>query len=163
MISLVEERTVLNERPQTDQEWEALFAAYDIRPVLSAMRAAGEPDLGRIDWARYSHWFGTAAEVPDLLHVMAGPDPDAASKALSRLSSGLVHQLCTSAPAALAVPFLLRIAADPRAPHRRDVLSLAWWAGHRVNFTVEKRSTLFQVSCPPGVAKSGPGLGGRAD
>jgi len=127
MISLVEERTVLNERPQTDQEWEALFAAYDIRPVLSAMRAAGEPDLGRIDWARYSHWFGTAAEVPDLLHVMAGPDPDAASKALSRLSSGLVHQLCTSAPAALAYRF--RYASRLTRAHRIGGTCCRWRGG----------------------------------
>lgn len=137
-------------RPRTEEEWESFWAYYDVRPVLAEMRAGGEPDLGSIAWGRFHHWHGPAADVPGLLETIAGPDPQLALAALRRLSGRLVHQRCTSGPAALAVPFLLRIAAHPTTHHRDLVLSLAAWAGHRVNHVVETRLTLFRVADLPG-------------
>lgn len=145
-------------QPRTDEEWEAFWAYFDVRPVLAEMRVAGEPDLGRVEWGRFHHWHGPADDVPGLLEAVAGPDPQAALVALRRLSGQLVHQRCTSGPAALAVPFLLRIAARATTHHRASVLSLAARAGHRVNFVVETRSTLFRVGNLPGevrIAASG--------
>lgn len=127
-----------------------MWAYYDVRPVLEALRAAGEPELHCVDWGRFHHWHGPADNVPGLLAAIAGRDPVAADNALRGLWDNVVHQRCTSGPAALAVPFLLRIAAEPATHHRDMVLALAAWAGHRVNYTRETRSTLFRVGNLPG-------------
>lgn len=121
----------------------------EIRHVLAAMRAAGEPDVAFVDWSSFHHWYGPADEVPGLLRASSSRDPRTAHDALRRLSSLVVDSLCTSPAAALAVPFLVRIAADPDAHPRADALMLAARAGRRVNFAVETRATLFRVGYAP--------------
>lgn len=148
--------------PRTDEEWESLWASYDVRPVLAELRAAGEFDLDRVEWGRFHHWYGAADDVPGLLRALAGPDPEKAGNVRWTLWETVVHQGGTSGPAALAVPFLLRIAADPAVCHRSSALALAAWAGHRVNFVVETRSTLFQVGYPLGEIRIG-ASGERSD
>ncbi|MFD3730740.1 HEAT repeat domain-containing protein [Streptomyces sp. NPDC058632] len=81
--------------------------------------------LGAVDWAGLKHNYGSAEDVPGLLHRCAGPDPTDAEEAAGELLNLLFHQggwICSAAPAAL--PFLLRLAADPQVPSRRTLLEL---------------------------------------
>lgn len=81
--------------------------------------------LGAVDWAGLEHNYGSAEDVPGLLHRCAGPDPTNAEEAAGELLNLLFHQggwICSAASAAL--PFLLHLAADPHAPSRRTVLEL---------------------------------------
>ncbi len=91
--------------------------------------------LEAIDWAGLEHNYGSAEDVPGLLHRCAGPDPEDAGEAAFELLNLLFHQggwICSAAPAAL--PFLLRLAAAPRVLCRPVVLELvarlAAEAGH---------------------------------
>ncbi|MBB4742383.1 hypothetical protein BJY16_005842 [Actinoplanes octamycinicus] len=163
MINGVDKDAQPDNRRRTEEEWDALFVANDVRVWSAGLRAAGEPDLDRVEWGRFRHWRGPADDVPDLLRCAAGPDPEEAREALSLLWDGLIRDSCTSAPAALAVPFLLRLAADPAAQGRIEALYLAAWAGHRVRFAVETRSTLFRVESPLDQFSIGPGEADRSD
>lgn len=137
--------------------------ANDVRVWSAGWRAAGDPDLERVEWGRFHHWRGPADDVPGLLRCLAGPDPQEARQALRGLRDRLIQEMATSAPAALAVPFLLRMAADSAAHCRAGALYLAAWAGHRVNFVVETRSTLFWVEWPVDEFTFGPGEADRSD
>ncbi|GLW31804.1 hypothetical protein [Actinoplanes regularis] len=163
MISVVDDDAHPGSRRRTEQEWDALFAANDVRVWSAGLRAAGEPDLERIEWGRFHHWRGPADDVPDLLRCAAGPDPEEAREALSLLWDGLIRESSTSPPAALAVPFLLRLAAGSAAHCRVGALYLAAWAGHRVGYVVETRSTLFWVERPLDEFTIGPGEADRSD
>ncbi|MEU9996106.1 hypothetical protein [Streptomyces sp. NPDC050848] len=81
--------------------------------------------LEAVDWAGLEHNYGSAEDVPGLLHRCAGPSPQDAGEAASELLNLLYHQggwICSAAPAAL--PFLLRLAAAPHVRSRRAVLDL---------------------------------------
>lgn len=140
-----------------------MCAANDVRVWSARWRAAGEPDLERVEWGRFQHWRGPADDVPDLLRCAAGPDPDEAREALYLLWDGLIQESSTSAPAALAVPFLLRLAIDLAAHGRVEAVYLAAWAGHRVVYVVETRATLFRVAWPLEQFSVGPGETDRSD
>jgi hypothetical protein len=170
MISVVDgdahsgsRRRTEEERKAIEQEWDALCVANDVRVWSAGLRAAGEPDLDRVGWGRFHHWGGPADDVPGLLRCAAGPDPQEAREALSGLWDRLIQESSTSAPAALAVPFLLRTAADSAAHCRVAALFLAARAGHRVGFVVETRSTLFWVEWPLDDFSIGPGEADRSD
>ncbi|MQY16229.1 hypothetical protein SRB5_64270 [Streptomyces sp. RB5] len=81
--------------------------------------------LEEIGWAGLKHNYGSAEDVPGLLHRCAGPSPEDAEEAADELHNLLYHQggwICSAASAAL--PFLLRLAADARVRCRRTVLGL---------------------------------------
>ncbi|MEV6332069.1 hypothetical protein [Streptomyces sp. NPDC051909] len=79
-------------------------------------------DLDAISWASFSHAYGSAEDVPDLLRALTGTDAAAADEALSELYGSVLHQGTVYAASAEAVPFLARIAI---AGHRTaDVLGL---------------------------------------
>ncbi|MFF7987303.1 hypothetical protein ACFZDK_50935 [Streptomyces sp. NPDC007901] len=70
-------------------------------------------------WSSFSHAYGSAEDVPDLLRALTGADAD---EALSELYGSVLHQGTVYAASAEAVPFLAGIAA---AGHRTaDVLVL---------------------------------------
>ncbi|WP_032767262.1 HEAT repeat domain-containing protein [Streptomyces sp. CNS654] len=81
--------------------------------------------LEAVDWAGLEHNYGSAEDVPGLLRRCAGQSPEDAQEAAFELLNLLFHQggwICSAAPAAL--PFLLRLAADPHVQSRRAVLEL---------------------------------------
>jgi len=70
--------------------------------------------LDAIGWSGLRHNYGTADDIPPLLRACASADLEAAVKAHSELENFLYHQggwVCPAASAAL--PFLVRLAADP--------------------------------------------------
>ena len=73
-------------------------------------------------WADFSHAYGSAEDLPELLRDLAGDDEDAAKEALSELYGSVLHQGTVYAASAEAVPFLAGIAAAGR--RTADVVAL---------------------------------------
>ncbi|MGW0580782.1 hypothetical protein ACWD25_33670 [Streptomyces sp. NPDC002920] len=73
-------------------------------------------------WSSFSHAYGCADDLPDLLRALADPDAGAAGEALSELYGSVLHQGTVYAASAEVVPFLARIVAT--GPHAADVLML---------------------------------------
>ncbi|MET8750315.1 hypothetical protein ABZW32_09535 [Streptomyces sp. NPDC004667] len=73
-------------------------------------------------WHSFTHAYGSAEDVPDLLRALTATDGDAAHEALSELYGCVLHQGTVYAASAEAVPFLARIAAAGH--HTADVLEL---------------------------------------
>lgn len=81
--------------------------------------------LDAIDWSELRHNYGTADGIPSLLRACASADLEAAVKAHAELENFLYHQggwVCPAASAAL--PFLVRLAADPGLLVRPAVIEL---------------------------------------
>lgn len=132
-----------------DGRLEEYWQDRDVRNVLPEQRARDLLTPDAVPWHRYHHAYGPADDVPALLHSLADPDVTLASRSLSELWNNVRHQGGTSPPAALAVPFLIRIAADPAAHNRSRLLLLAAEAGHRNHFGRDRREDLLQVEEPP--------------
>ena len=122
----------------------------DVRQHMTELLASGEPSIDEVDWGRFRHAFGAAGEVPDLLRALSARDQQHASASLSILWDTVRHQGGSCAPAALAVPFLLRAAADRAVHNRADLLLLAAEAGHRNHYGRDRREDLLQVGYLPG-------------
>ncbi|MFE6450382.1 HEAT repeat domain-containing protein [Nocardiopsis dassonvillei] len=103
-----------------------------------------------VPWGRFRHASGRADDVAELLTRIRSGDPRVAGQALSSLHHSVRHQGDTYAPAALAVPFLLRTAADPSSHHRAEVLQLAAESGRRNHHGDGSRTGLLQTAYPPG-------------
>jgi len=121
----------------------------DVRQHLAELLASGEPSLDEVDWGRFRHAHGAAGDVPDLLRGLSARDQERASASLSTLWDCVCHQGGSSAPAALAVPFLLRAAADPAVHNRAQLLLLAAEAGHRNHSGRGRREDLLQAGYLP--------------
>ncbi|MFF2328089.1 MULTISPECIES: hypothetical protein [unclassified Streptomyces] len=71
-------------------------------------------DVDAQPWAELQHAYGSAADVPDLLRVLAGDDEAEASEAISELYGSILHQGSVYEATACAVPYLARLAAAGR-------------------------------------------------
>ncbi|PZG16860.1 HEAT repeat domain-containing protein [Nonomuraea aridisoli] len=80
--------------------------------------------LDDIRWARMRHAYGPAADVPGLLRGLADPDPAVRETALDGMYGTVHHQGDVYPCTVAAIPFLLRIAADPGVPGRAEVVRL---------------------------------------
>ncbi|MER5908485.1 hypothetical protein ABT150_52350 [Streptomyces mirabilis] len=79
-------------------------------------------DLDSYPWSSFSHAYGSAEDLPDLLRALADSDAGAAGEALSELYGSVLHQGTVYAASAEVAPFLARIAV---AGHQvADVLML---------------------------------------
>ncbi|WP_238011806.1 HEAT repeat domain-containing protein [Dactylosporangium sp. AC04546] len=76
------------------------------------------------DWASLRHAYGSAADVPAQLAVLASPDEEERHAALGELFTNIVHQGRRFEASAHAVPELLTLVADPAVPDRDFVLVL---------------------------------------
>lgn len=121
----------------------------DVRWVMAQLRVAGDPAMDAVPWGRFSHAYGMGDDVPALLEALSDPDPGRAARALDELWNKARHQGNSDTVLALAVPFLLRIAAVPTVHSRHRILRLAAEAGHRNHFEVDVRTDLFQVADEP--------------
>ncbi|CAN3977450.1 hypothetical protein KPATCC21470_0073 [Kitasatospora purpeofusca] len=90
------------------------------------------------------HCFGSGSDVPALLEDIRPGDDEASGRALGTLWDQVCHQGRTSAPGALAVPFLIRIAlAHPH--HRADLLLLVGAVARRQHFGDGSRTGLLRA------------------
>ncbi|MBC6468843.1 hypothetical protein [Actinomadura alba] len=74
--------------------------------------------LDTVDWAKLSHAYGPAEDVPDLLRGLVSEDDEVRGEAIYELCGTIYHQGTVYSASAPAVPFLTRLAVH--APLRRD-------------------------------------------
>ncbi|OHV57969.1 hypothetical protein [Pseudofrankia sp. BMG5.36] len=142
----VDEDELLRMTPVRIEEY---WRARDVRRVLPELRVEGRLVVDAVPWRRFCHAYGRADDMPDLLHGLSAADPAVASRSLSALWNRVRHQGYSSAPAALAVPFLIRLAASPAVHDRAGLLLLAAEAGHRNHFGRDLCQDLLQVAYAP--------------
>ncbi|MEU5885067.1 hypothetical protein [Spirillospora sp. NPDC047279] len=80
--------------------------------------------LDEVDWGSLKHAYGSAEDVPQALRDVASDDLGVANEASEHLFSSIYHQgtLYTATPK--AVPFIVRLATQPRSPRRLGMVSL---------------------------------------
>ncbi|WP_117211420.1 hypothetical protein [Allorhizocola rhizosphaerae] len=92
--------------------------------------------LDDIDWARLSHAYGSAADVPAQIRALSSREVGVREKALHALYGNIYHQGTRYEASAYAVPFLLELLADPGTPDRAGIVGLltaltvgydSWW------------------------------------
>lgn len=123
---------------------------YDMRTVVSAIPREVKDGFkyDEIPWQRFSHFYGPGEEISGLLATLASGDAEAAGEALWHLWTDLHHQGSTIAVGALAVPFLLRIAATGSPGLRAETLRLVAAIG-RQHLGDGSREGLLEVSEDP--------------
>ncbi|MFB7286792.1 hypothetical protein [Actinacidiphila glaucinigra] len=102
-----------------------------------------------IPWQRFPHFYGPGEEIPGRLATLASQDAEAARRALGELWENLHHQGSTIAVAALAVPFLLRIATTGAPRLRASTLRLVAEIARCQHFGDGRREGLLQVAEDP--------------
>ncbi|MFF1788393.1 HEAT repeat domain-containing protein [Kitasatospora sp. NPDC058243] len=80
--------------------------------------------LHDIDWSQMHHAYGTAEEVPGLLHALASSDEEERGDALGRFYGAVHHQGDVYQCTAASVPFLFELAGDAAVPVRAAVVEL---------------------------------------
>ncbi|WP_165966464.1 HEAT repeat domain-containing protein [Actinomadura sp. 7K507] len=120
----------------------------DVRSVVARIPQDVKDELrfDQIPWGRFAHSFGSGEDVPEYLSRLGSEDIEAVGKALSILGDCICHQCATSPPAALAVPFLVRIARSPTAHWRAEILGLVGRAGRCAHDGDEMRAGLLQIT-----------------
>jgi hypothetical protein len=107
-----------------DARW--IGSPHDPAEVEAALR---EPpplveltDVDKVDWDRTSHAYGPAVDVPIDLRRLASSDEEVRANALWELGGSIFHQGDIFNSTALAVPFLVVLAASPVLPNRIEIL-----------------------------------------
>lgn len=79
--------------------------------------------LADVDWASLHHAYGAATDVPEWLSMLLSRNARTRSDAWEEIGGALTHQggLCDAVAA--AVPFMMRMLADPATPDRGQILS----------------------------------------
>lgn len=119
----------------------------DVRTVAAGIPGETKEHLrfDRVPWSRFFHAHGADDAVPrDLAELRSGGAADG-EKALDALWEKVCREGMTYAPGALAVPFLLRIAAAPSAGDPAGVLHLTAEAARRERFGDGTRSGLLRI------------------
>lgn len=85
--------------------------------------------LDQIDWSQYTHAYGEATDVPDLIRALVRKEDgskkdNAADHAIQSLYSNIWHQGTVYPATAIAVPFLIELIAANGTDHVVDVLDL---------------------------------------
>ncbi|MFD9112341.1 hypothetical protein [Streptomyces bottropensis] len=125
----------------------------DVRAAVSAIPREVKDGFryNEVPWQRFRHFYGPGEEIPGLLATLASGDAEAADRALRQLWMSLHHQGGTIAVGALAVPFLLRIAATARPELRTRTLRLVAAIGRCQHLGDGSREGLLQVAEDPSV------------
>lgn len=122
--------------------------ALDVRAVIAGMSQDVKDGFcfEEVPWSRFGHAYGSGEDVPALLARLRSADAEVAGRALELLWASVVHQGTVGSVAPLAVPFLLRIAADTSAHHRAGALSLAAAAARREHWGYGTRAAFLEVT-----------------
>jgi hypothetical protein len=109
-----------------DPRW--LDVPYDEAELAEALR---EPaplfeihGLEEVPWHKYTHAYGTASEVPKDIRGLVSSQGDVRNRSLWELFGSIYHQGTIYPATSIAVPFLIRIAADQRLLDRPKVCEL---------------------------------------
>jgi len=110
----------------SDPRWQRVTC--DERELAEALR--GPPLLFEIEgldtirWHECTHAYGSASELPKDIRRLASSDLQVRQKALWELGGSIYHQGTIYPATAAAVPFLIRLASDPRTPDRPEIWEL---------------------------------------
>ncbi|NUT20439.1 MAG: hypothetical protein HOV77_14735 [Hamadaea sp.] len=80
--------------------------------------------LASVQWPRLLHAYGSAADTPEHLRALRSSDGQERREARSELISSIVHQGSRYEASAIAVPFLVDLAADPEVADRHRIVEL---------------------------------------
>nr|BFD96313.1 hypothetical protein KitaXyl93_76730 [Kitasatospora sp. Xyl93] len=80
--------------------------------------------LDDVPWAELRHSYGKADDVPGHLRAMQAGDWEGQYPPSAQLANHIVHQGTRSQAAAYTVPFLVRMALDPRLVNRHQFVAL---------------------------------------
>jgi hypothetical protein len=80
--------------------------------------------IDALDWARYTHAYGSAADVPDLLRGLCSADPQRRDRARYELYGNIFHQGSRYEASSVAAGFLVELVDDPATPDRPQLLEL---------------------------------------
>jgi hypothetical protein len=121
---------------------------FDVRVVLARMPSEVKEGLHYdwVPWQRFHHAYGPADGVPEHLERLRSEDPETADRALGALWSSVCHQGQTSAPGALTVPFVLRIAVDPSCLQRAGLVLLVAEIARREHYGDGTRTGLLRTA-----------------
>ncbi|MFI6588187.1 hypothetical protein [Embleya sp. NPDC050493] len=120
--------------PETwSEEWRG--TERDVRVVMARMPVEVWDgfEFDRVPWSRFPHVFGPGEEIAEELGRLRSADAPTVLSVIRGLWGCVCHAGQPSAPGALAVPFLLRLAADPSTHHRSEVLWLVGGVARRVH------------------------------
>ncbi|MFE2867157.1 hypothetical protein [Embleya sp. NPDC059259] len=114
------------------QEWRG--TERDVRVVMARMPVEVWDgfEFDRVPWSQFPHVFGPGEEIAEELRRFRSADAPTVLSVIRGLWGCVCHAGQPSAPGALAVPFLLRIAADSSTHHRSEVLWLVGGVARRV-------------------------------
>jgi hypothetical protein len=110
----------------SDSRWTA--RPCDEKELSDALR--GPPllfeveGLDAIRWHEYTHAYGIATELPKDIQRLASSELEVREQALWDLSGSIYHQGTIYPATAVALPFLLRLACDPRTPDPIEIWEL---------------------------------------
>jgi hypothetical protein len=103
--------------------------------------------LNRVAWGSLRHAYGSAEDVPHLIHALASPSPDERRAAFEKLYTNLWHQGTIYEATPHAVPFLIELAASNATPSRYEILSyLGTLAGGSSFLDVHRHSNFVNFS-----------------
>lgn len=80
-------------------------------------------DIETIPWQKLQGVYGTAGQVPLLLHQLRAPDVQKQHHALAELDTAFIHTYASEA-AIYAIPFLLRLLLEPAVQVKAGILEL---------------------------------------
>jgi hypothetical protein len=80
--------------------------------------------LHQVDWARISHAYGAATDIPDQLRALRAADPHTRVAACQQLRHTIVHQASRYEATAYSVPFRVDLLADAGTDQRPDLAGL---------------------------------------
>ncbi|MFG3115402.1 HEAT repeat domain-containing protein [Streptomyces sp. NPDC048197] len=94
--------------------------------------------MNDVDWAELTHAYGTAEDVPGLLHDLRSDDAVTRERALDALYGGVHHQGDVYDSTLACIPHLLALVQDPDAPDRGPVIGLLTSIGATAHAAAEE-------------------------
>ncbi|MEU9497147.1 HEAT repeat domain-containing protein [Streptomyces sp. NPDC048196] len=94
--------------------------------------------MNDVDWAELTHAYGTAEDVPGLLHDLRSDDAVTRERALDALYGGVHHQGDVYDSTLACIPHLLALVQDPGAPDRGPVIGLLTSIGATAHAAAEE-------------------------
>jgi hypothetical protein len=101
-----------------DQRWQTnVCDPHDLAAALREPPLLIQVDgLDKIRWHLFTHAYGIASELPKDIRRLASSDPEIRAQALWELFGSIYHQGTIYPATIVAVPFIIRLASDPRMP-----------------------------------------------
>jgi WD40 repeat protein len=95
--------------------------------------------LDTVRWDRLEHAYGSAQDVPAFLRMLGAEDMEVRDKAFQSLLMTILHQGSLYSATVAAVPFLLRLAANPDHPARLEAMELVRMIVSECSFEAYRR------------------------